>query len=74
MSRVSSSFQVNAPGSLTMPAPGNWMGCHAPRAAPWGSRKTVMRPSSITSIGSATTWPPLALTFSATPSAPSVDT
>ena len=42
-SRVLSSFQAIAPGSLTRPAPTNVPGCQIPKTAPVGSAKTAIR-------------------------------
>ena len=63
MSSVISSFQAKEPGSLTIPAPGNDSGCQIEMTAPAGSLHTAMMPRPITSIGSTSTLPPLAVTL-----------
>ena len=63
------SFQVIEPGVFTSVAPMLCPGSHTHSAAPVGSAKTAMRPTSITSNASAMTLPPLSLAFCAAPAA-----
>jgi hypothetical protein len=72
MSRVASSFQQNAPGSLTIAAPTWVRACHTENTAPLSSANTAMRPVPSTSSGSITTRPPASRTFSVAASASSV--
>ena len=74
MSRVPSSFQPIAPGSLTSPAPAKVPGCQMPKTAPVGSVKTAILPRSITSIGSTITVPPASRTAAAVASASATET
>ena len=46
--------------------------CQSPNTAPAGSMATAIRPSSMTSIGSASTWPPAPLILAAVASTSSV--
>ena len=60
-SRLLSSFQQNAPGSLTNSEPAVSPGCHIEKKPPWGSAHTAMRPAVITSMAGTTTVPPAAV-------------
>src|SRR5258708_6802860 len=62
MSRVSSSFQTNDPGSLTSCAPLCFCGCQIETYAPVGSKNPAIRPESKISIGGTTALPPLSCT------------
>ena len=51
-------LRLSAPGSFTTSAPMALRDCHAQKTAPVGSWSVAMRPASITSNGSASTFAP----------------
>jgi hypothetical protein len=64
-SRVISSFQVKAPGSVTLVAPAKARDCQTEKGVPDGSRNTAVRPASSTSSGALSTLPPATSTLRA---------
>ena len=62
-------LKFNEPCSLTICAPLCSFACQTQNTAPSGSVKTAIRPASMTSNGSITTFPPASRTFDAVSSA-----
>ena len=68
---MKTSFQQSAPGSFFSPEPMCPFACQMQKAAPVGSSRTAIRPTSITSNGSFKTVAPFSTAFFAAASASS---
>jgi len=69
MSRLKFSFQPTEPGSLASPKPVWLRASQTPNAAPAGSAAIAARPTSSTSMGGASIFPPAAVILPAVSSA-----